>query len=439
MRLTRAGVSLATTGLGLLGLGMAMANLELLLLATLPLLLLLFPIATRGAAQPLGARALSTRTPRRADLVEMRLRLEIPRGPELVEVHAPLPTSWRLEEGSNLHAFTGRSGARAVRFRARALGRGRHVLGPVVAESVDPTGVLAPRETTLTSEETVEVTSRTFASKPVRGRLKGALNLPEHEATRLGVGTSDFRELRDYHWGDPPKAINWKATARRLSSRSKQGAEGPRVPLVKEFEQEGRRTVLVLLDGGPALRVGTTLETGIDHGTEAALAAARFFLGRGSRVGAATYGARVSHIAPPDAGTGQVFSVERALAATEMDEDETSLRALERFARHMAGTHPLLVVVTRITPDSKDDVVALARRLRAQRAGVPGRLPLVVVDVDALPLIPQQDPAVATAAQLVTREDDAARREVQASGARIVTWRLGERDFRTALMGRRSA
>lgn len=432
MRFTRAGASLATAGLALLALGIGMANVELLALAVLPLALLAYPAATRGAADPTGARMLSTRTPRRADVVDAQVRIELPDSPDLVEVHAPLPGTWRLEEGSNLHALVGK-GARSFRFKARALGRGKHVVAPMEAEMQDLAGVLAPRRAQLADEIPVEVAPRTIASRPVRGRLRGALALPEQENARLGTGTSDFRELRDYQWGDPPKAINWKATARRLSARARQGA-APRMPLVNEFEHEDRRAVVVLLDGGEPLRVGTTLEMGLDHGIEAALAAARFFLGRGTRVGAATYGARSHDIAPPDAGTGQIFAVERSLAAGEPDRDETPLRALERFHRHLAGTQPLVIVVTRVTPASSDALVALARRLRVVVGSREKALPLLVLDIEALPLVPQDDAAIATAAALVARDDARARLAVQSAGARVVPWKLGERDFRLALM-----
>ena len=435
MRLTRAGVSLSTAGLVLLGLGMSMANLELLLLSAFPLTILAYTAAQRARGTPKGARSLSTRTPRRADPLDMTMRVELPPGSQLVEVHAPLPGSWRLEQGSNLHALVG-GGARVFGFRSRAFGRGRHTLAPVTGEVIDPSGLVGPREVALTGEETVEVTVRSFASKPIRGAVQGTLALPELAMTRMGFGTSDFRELRDYRWGDPIQAIDWKSSARRLSRKPRQSA-ATNVPLVKEYEQEGRRSVLVLLDGGHALRIGTTLETGLDHGTEAATAAARFFLARGARVGAATYGARSTHLAVPEAGSGQAFAIDRALSAGELADEETPVRALERFHRHIAGTQPLVVVATRVTPDSKEQLIELAGRLRAMVGPRASRLPLVVLDVDALPLIPREQPAVETAAQLVAQEDAQARRELAASGARVVTWHLNEKDFRTAIIGGR--
>lgn len=417
----------------MMGLGLAFANLELLVLASLPLGLVGSALATRASAPLGGARTLSTRAPRRGDPVEVEVALDLPDGADLVEVHAPLPSAFALEEGSNLHVLEG-SGRRVVRFRARAHGRGPQTLGPVMAELVDPAGLLAPREAGIAPADSVDVAPRLFPTRPVRG---GSALLAERQLRRLGAGSTDFKELREYAWGDPPKSINWKATARRLSARSRQG-DSPSVPLVNEYERESRRTVLVLLDGGEALRVGTTLETGLDHGVEAALAAARFFLARGARVGAAVYNARGS-IAAPESGSGQLPAIERGLSPGELAEDAPAARVLEGMQRHFAGGQPYVVLVTRLTPTSLLDVEGVAARLRGLVERRAGDLPLIVVDVDALGVVPRDDPAAAPALRALAREDAEQRRRAAAAGARVVPWRLGEKDFRLALLGRARA
>ncbi|HEX2022423.1 MAG TPA: hypothetical protein VHH36_06900, partial [Candidatus Thermoplasmatota archaeon] len=201
MRLTRAGAALATAGLALLGLGMATANLELLVLSVLPLALVGHALAARSRRAPSGSRTVSTRTPRRGDPLDVEARVALPGASDLVEVHVPLPGPFALEQGTNLHLFAGK-GERALRFRARSEGRGRHVLPPVTAETLDPSGLLAARASVLAPEETIEVTPRTYAGRVVRGRAEAALQI-ERLRARTGVGSSDFRELRDYAWGDP--------------------------------------------------------------------------------------------------------------------------------------------------------------------------------------------------------------------------------------------
>lgn len=436
VQLTRAGVSLATAGLGLLGLGMAMANVELLVLGAFPLLLLAAPLATRIERRVGGMRLLSTRTPRRGDPIDVELRVRVPEGIELAETHAAVPQGFSLESGSNL-LLDSQPGAHVSRFRLRAHARGPHTLPAVKVEAMDPHGLLAARAFEIAPAETVEVTPRGMHGDRAlrRGRARARTPLPELEPSRLGAGSTDFRELREYSWGDPPKSINWKATARRLSGLAGRGGVS-KVPLVNEYEKEGRRTVLVLLDGGAHLRVGTSLETGLDHAVEAAVSTARLFLDRGARVGAATFHATSPGPCMPEAGPANKHGVERALAPGAPDPGETLQRALQAFERHLPGGRPVVLVVTRITPANAGHLADLARRMRVLLHERGRTVPVYVIDVRALGLAPTPSPAWEAARVLVEREDAQAAREVAAAGARVIPWRPERDDLRKALLRR---
>ena len=432
-RLTRAGVALATAGLGLVGLGIALGNLELLALGAFPLLLLAIPLATRPRADPTGARRLSTRTPRRGDPVDVDMHVRVPEGTSVVEVHMPLPPGVSLEEGTNLLLAT-RAGATATRLRIRAHGRGRQEIPPLEAWTLDPTGLLGPRRATLAPAESIEVTPRAFRAERVRGARRQDRRRQAEDA-RSGTLSTDFRELRDYAWGDPPKSINWKATARRFSSLAGRG-DAAGTPLVNEYEREGRRAALVLLDGGPALRVGTTRETGLDHGVEAALSLASVLLQQGARVGAATYNAKANPPAAPEAGAGQFPQVEKALSPGEPDAALTPQKTFQSLQGHLAGTRPSILVVTRITPANADELADLAERVRVLLGERRARLPLDVLDVRALDLAPADDLAWEGAARVVEREDEEAARRVRDAGARVIPWRPGSEDLRQTLARR---
>lgn len=436
-KLTRAGVGLASTGLTLLGLGMAMGNLELLVLSSFPLLLLAVSMASRPRAAVLGARSLSTRAPRRGDGIEVELRAKPPAGADIVEVHAALPDGFGLEEGTNVFLATGAEFATA-RFRARAHARGSHAFPPVRAEVIDPRGLIAPAIHDIAPAERVDVTPRAFHAQKLRRRGRSRMLLPDREEARVGAGSTDFRELRDYAWGDPPKRINWKATARRLSARGAMGGRG-QAPLVNEYEKEGRSTVLILLDGGAHMRVGTSLETGLDHAVEAALAAARLFLTRGARVGAATFYARSAPPAPPDAGSGQIPSLERALSPGEPDASLTPARVIAGMQHHMAGARPVVLVITRVTPRNAEDIAEMIAHLRVLVGERRRATPLHLIDVRALDLAPTPTPAWETARRIVQAEDEAAARTLARSGARVVPWQPGREDFRAALLRREIA
>lgn len=432
-RLTRAGVSLATAGLGLLGLGMALANVELLVLSAIPLLLVALPLARRPKGEPTGARRLSTRTPRRGDTVDVDVHARVPPGAELVEVHAPLPPGVSLEEGTNLLLAT-RSGAHATRMRIRAHGRGRHELGAIEAWTCDPSGLVGPVRSTLAPPEAIEVTARTFHVGRLRAapRQRAARDL---ERARLGVESTDFRELRDYARGDPPKSINWKATARRFSATAGRGPASS-TPLVNEYEREGRQAILMLLDGGPALRIGTTMETGLDHGVEAALGVAGLFLQQGARVGGAVFNAKANPPTPPQSGAGQAVHLEKALQPGDPDAEAKPQRVLQSLQRHLSGARPLLFVVTRLTPHNAPDLVELAERVRVLLGERGAGLPVHVLDVKALDLVPRDDPSWDAAALAVAQDDEAAARTLRDAGVRVTPWRPGAEDLRQILARR---
>lgn len=438
LKLTRAGVALASAGFSLFGLGIGIGNLELLILGAFPLLLLALSLVARPRAEGESARverSFSTPSPRRGDAFFVTLSVRDAALGAITEVHAPLPASFRLEQGTNLALVTGDLPI-ASTMRVRANTRGRQELGAVTTESVDPTGISAPTRTMAAPPSFLEVAPRSHAMQRLRAqaRNRAASAALEKNEARLGVDSTDFRELREYSWGDPPNSINWKATARRLSALGRRGGRMAN-PVVNEYEKEGKRTVFILLDGGERLRVGTTLETGLDHGVEGALAAAKFFLARGSRVGAWTFGCQGGPVAPPEAGSGQAPSLERALSPGERDDAATLSRALVLTSRYLTGTKPLVVIVTRVTPRNVAELIAAARRLRVA-LGERRReaLPFLVIDVHALALAPTPSPPWHAARELVALQDARAATELRASGIRVVRWTPGEEDFRKALL-----
>ncbi|MFA5862287.1 MAG: DUF58 domain-containing protein, partial [Candidatus Thermoplasmatota archaeon] len=372
---------------------------------------------------------------RRGDpfLVTLSMR-DAPPG-TITEVHAPLPPGFRLEQGTNL-AFATNAQPIAAHMRVRAHVRGSHEVDAVTAESIDPTGLSAPIAATVASPTNVEVTPRSYAIQKLRARTshRAASGAFDQGEARLGVDSTDFRELREYAWGDPPNSINWKATARRLSALGRRGGRQSQ-PVVNEYEKEGKRTVFVLLDGGESLRIGTTLETGLDHGVEGALAAGKFFLARGSRVGAWTFGCRAGPVAPPEAGSGQAPGLERALSPGEEDASATLSRTLRSTSRYFVGAKPLVVIVTRVTPRNVPELTEAARRLRALLDERRHRaLPLIIVDVRALVLAPTPSAAWTTARDMVARQDERAAAALRAVGIRVLPWTPGEEDFRKALL-----
>ncbi len=149
-------------------------------------------------------------------------------------------------------------------------------------------------------------------------------------AHRRGGGV-ELRELRDYVPGDPLRAVAWKATARRQR------------PLVRTTEDDTRHHLQLLVDVGPALRVGPEGERPLDRLLD--LAAALLQAASADRVGLTLFDTRiVSHL---DAEVGQAAlrrCKQRLLDATHLvDDDLTEVpdtEVLARVAAHLDRDAP---------------------------------------------------------------------------------------------------
>lgn len=111
--------------------------------------------------------------------------------------------------------------------------RGRHSLGDVRLVRSDPLG-LAVRSRTPVGPTTLTILPR-VAEVPMPAAGSGVLgDLLVRTAQRLGLG--EFDGLRVYIEGDDPRAIHWRASARREEL------------MVRQFSVEGARRCTIVLD-----------------------------------------------------------------------------------------------------------------------------------------------------------------------------------------------
>lgn len=415
---TRSGQAVLATGLALFLGGIAFGNYALLLVGALPVLALLVVLSERPTL-PTATRTLSTMHPRRGDVVEAKLDVRLPAGRGAVEVHQPLPAPFELVDGTNLHVLALGPAPRrvALAFRFRARQRGRHVLSPVEFEAVHPLGLLGPVDGKDGGDAVVEVAPRVLAIGRLRvGGLRARSAAADAARARLGVESTDFRELRDYRWGDPPRSINWKATARRLS------LDAGETPLVNEHEHEGRTAVWVFVDASTAMEIGTSVDNGLEHAVEAATGVAAWYLGRGHRVGAYVYNARESTPVFSDTGRRQLkrFS-ETLLATTPAPPEEGLEKAVARCRPHLVRDAPHVVVVTRVGEPSRALLAGL-RSLRRLASTPRKRAEIMVVDVRPHRLQPLATGLDRDAAEISEGLDAATQASVRRLGAALVRW-----------------
>jgi uncharacterized protein (DUF58 family) len=244
---------------------------------------------------------------------------------------------------------------------------------------------------------------------------------------KIGVATTDFREIRDYIYGDPVKNINWKATAR-------QSAQGRLWPLVNEYEVEGKKSVWVFLDAASYLEVGTDIENSFEYCLEAANSVLFYYTDRGYRVGMYIYndGEKLFY---PDAGNKQFLRVSRELihlkASPRYDEFP---KAVEKCRRYLLGYNPLCVVVTRLDSDHNQAIIQGVNKLRLLRGRRRRKLPVMVVSVPGFHVMPRHDEYDENSAFMLRLRTRPYSQQLRRMGVSLLEWNPRRENFSTALL-----
>lgn len=393
------------------------------------LLLLVLSFSALGRA-PRVTRTFDATHVERGARIRMTMRVEAPRGVGLVEVHQALPEEFELVEGNNLHVVTTRlfrPTAEEFHVTLRVPKRGEWTLPPVESKTLHPLGLaeaapVAHGEPTLLVAEPRPIPAR--LPRDMRTRAKRPF--PDGDLARMGVATNEFRELREYVPGDPPRRINWKATARRMGS----GAID--VPLVNETEWEGKKSVWIVVDGHPRLSVGTNLEDAREHAADAAISIMELYLRRGYQVGLRLARSGPHEPLRPGTGEAQVKRARDLLARLAPAQEPSLVECLQRDAAVLHRHRPLVILVTRLAGHDEDLEAALRRLGAHGRQQGRNLVPGLVIDLEAP--APEGGSAERLAADAMRQTSLDLRTTARAAGLRVVGWRMDREPLQAVLV-----
>jgi uncharacterized protein (DUF58 family) len=299
------------------------------------------------------------------DTAELSGTVEVGRGVGVVTIVDPLPAHFDLVHGSNFLAIWKGFGKRSVRFSytVKCTRRGVYRIGPSRFESRH---VLGLRQTTMgQSENIIElvVRQKPWVTRKIRdSRTISNVPMPPDSVAKFGAVTTDFREIRSYSFGDPYKHVNWKATSRVPLTRGK-------LPLVNQFELEGRKVVWIFIDGSTNMGVGTTVENAFEYALQVLHGLAQFYLARNCFVGVYIYNDGGKMLLP-ESGRKQMFRLTREILGLEISATKDPLKvAVEKCRGHMLGTHALNFVVTMVTESNAPELIEGVRELRKYTLG----------------------------------------------------------------------
>jgi uncharacterized protein (DUF58 family) len=223
---------------------------------------------------------------------------------------------------------------------------------------------------------------------------------------RVGGTGTEFFGVRDYHPGDPPRVINWRASAHHED-----------VLYANEFQQERVADVGIVLDGRMRTNEFAHGHSLFEHSVQAAAAVADALLAQGNRVGMLVYAAYLRWTIP---GYGKIQreKIMHSLAYAKPGGSDV-FADLEHLPTRLFPPESQIIM---ISPLHEDDLMPLVQ-LRAQ-----GYQVLVIspnpVKFELAYL--QKTRNVELAGRVVTMERQLLLQKVRRAGVQVLDWNVLE-------------
>jgi uncharacterized protein (DUF58 family) len=306
-----------------------------------------------------------------------------------------------IRDGSTRHLVRLPKGATQT-FRYVVSGaRGSYRFDGVHATAWDSSG-LTRRQQFIKSEQ------RLFIFPGFR-RLKKASIQPRR--TRVYAGTIparvggtgiEFFGVREYQFGDSPRMVNWKVSARHAESLYS-----------NEYQQERVADVGIVLDARMRTNLFQPNHSLFEHGVTAAAALSDVFLAQGNRVGLLVYGSYLGWTLP-DYGKIQRERIMHALSRAEVGVSSV-FSGLEHLSPRMFPPESQIVLVSPLV--SEDLGVLVQLRGRGYQVLVVSPDP-IKFELGTLPNSNQ----VKTAARVVRMERELFLRRLGRAGVQVIGW-----------------
>jgi uncharacterized protein (DUF58 family) len=221
---------------------------------------------------------------------------------------------------------------------------------------------------------------------------------------RVGGPGVEFFGLREYQPGDPPRWINWRASARHSETL-----------YANEFQQERVADVGIVLDGREKTNMFRDGRSLFEHSILAAASLADAFLSQGNRVGLLAYG-RYLDWTLPAYGKVQRERILQALAHASMG-DSPVFSGLEHIPVRLFPVGSQVVLVSPLDAGDLDILIQL--RARGYQVMVISPDP---VDFELSYL--SEESNVALAGRIVRMERELLIKKLQHAGVQVLDWNI---------------
>jgi len=171
----------------------------------------------------------------------------------------------------------------------------------------------------------------------------------EYSSAFKGRGMS-FSEVRDYHYGDDIRNIDWNVTARSNN------------PHVKVFEEERELTVVFLVDVSKSAFFGTVNQFKSEINTEICATLGFSALTNHDKVGAILFTDKVEKYIPPKKGRNHILRIIREMIYFEPEGKGTNLAEALKYLNSVVKKRSISFVMSDFMTDRYDTELKIAAR-----------------------------------------------------------------------------
>jgi uncharacterized protein (DUF58 family) len=347
-----------------------------------------------------------------------------------------LPRELELAGGNNLQLVWKGFGKKSVvhTFAVRCPKRGEFALPCVQWQALHLFGFLQTLHGSIANTEVqLLVKFRTPHVRRIRA-IKGSAISPSvlMDTARIGVATTDFKDIRRYVLGDPMRTINWKATARG-------GFDPQAPPLVNDYEREGKKAVWVFLDADASMEFGDTIHNCFEYALEAAQCVTYYFAMQGYNIGMYVYNGD-QKLFYPDSGSRQLFRLSSEfLRLKTARRGETLRQAVEKCRGFIIRHSPMCIVITRVDGEASNTLAEGVLALDALHRRRGKQMPVMVIGVSGYTAHPDENDYDRNTRRIQFLDSRLTISALRSAGAFVVEWDPGREDIFAALMRRKRA
>jgi uncharacterized protein (DUF58 family) len=367
------------------------------------------------------------------EIMNVEISGKVTGGPGAVVICDEVPEPFQLVEGSNYKVVSKGLKDKVFRFsyKIRCTKCGNYWLGV----GWETRHILGLTETQVSIGESEQL--RVFPTIPKIRRMKLPMRMtqrvhPSESIAKIGPLSTDFKEIRNYFYGDPFNIINWKASAKAAS-------QGRPSPLVNEYEREGKLAIWLFLDANPDLRIGSSIENALEYVIRAAYAISYYFLNKGYCLGVYVYNHQGENIYF-DTGKKQFIKIAESLlkliprnVGLQVLWDEGFSKAVERNQRYLITRSPEIVIITHVTSSNLNDLLNGLRKILVYKR-MRRQLDILLINILPYDFIPEANNREKFAGKMLGAASRSFSNRLRSLGVTVLDWNPRKESMEIALL-----